>query len=225
MIRRPPRATQSRSSAASDVYKRQARSLVAHRRSTHHHPHAPHAGRRQRHARSTPSGRSARATGPMSSRALVDPAMNLVTLVIVVAVLIGAVHGYRVGLGWVVLPLAGLVVGFLLGVRLAPLAMGLVSPPIAKLAVAVFATLLLASVGGAVGRFAARKLDLASDRLHLRPVSRTLGAGLEAAIVLVLAWLLASGLTNVETYGLGRQVQASPIIRTLNSCLLLYTSD
>ena len=145
--------------------------------------------------------------------------MNLVTLVIVVAVLIGAVHGYRVGLGWVVLPLAGLVVGFLLGVRLAPLAMGLVSPPIAKLAVAVFATLLLASVGGAVGRFAARKLDLASDQLHLRPISRTLGAGLEAAIVLVLAWLLASGLTNVETYGLGRQVQASPIIRALNSAL------
>ena len=119
--------------------------------------------------------------------------MNLVSVIVVAAVFIGAVHGYRVGLGWVVLPLAGFVVGFLLGVRLAPLAMGVVSPPIAKLAVAVFATLLLASVGGAVGRFAARKLDLASDRLHLRPVSRALGAGLEAAIVLVLAWLLASG--------------------------------
>jgi S1-C subfamily serine protease len=84
---------------------------------------------------------------------------------------------------------------------------------------AVLTTVVLAAVGGAIGRFAARKLDRASDRLHLTPISRTLGAALQAGIVLLLTWLLASGLTNVETYGLGRQVQASPIIRALNSAL------
>lgn len=145
--------------------------------------------------------------------------MNLVTVIIVVAMLIGAVHGYRLGLGWVVLPSAGLVVGFLVGVRLAPLAMRFVTPPVAKLVVAVLTTVVLSAVGGAIGRFAARKLDRASDRLHLTPISRTLGAALQAGIVLLLTWLLASGLTNVEAYGLGRQVQTSPIIRALNSAL------
>jgi S1-C subfamily serine protease len=145
--------------------------------------------------------------------------MNVVTVIIAVALLLGAVHGYRLGLGWVVLPSAGLVVGFLVGVRLAPVVMRAVGQPTAKLVAAVVATLVLASLGGAVGRFAAKKLDLASDRLHLRPLSRILGAGLQGAIVLVLSWLLASGLANVEAYGLGRQVQTSPIIRALNSVL------
>jgi len=145
--------------------------------------------------------------------------MNLVTVIIIVALLIGAAHGYRLGLGWVVLPSAGFVAGFLLGLRLAPLVMRFAGQPFTKLAVAVFATLVLASLGGAVGRFAAHKLDLASDRLHLGWVSRTLGAGLQAAIVLVFAWLLASGVSNVEAYGLGRQVQTAPIIRALNSAL------
>ena len=145
--------------------------------------------------------------------------MNVVTAVIVIALLIGAVRGYRLGLGRVVLPSAGFVAGFLLGVRLAPRVMRAVGPAGAKLAVAVLATIVLASVGAAVGRLIARQLDRASDRLHLRPLSRTLGAGLQAAIVLVLAWLLASGLTNVEAYGIGRQVRTSPVIRTLDAAL------
>jgi S1-C subfamily serine protease len=145
--------------------------------------------------------------------------MNLVTLLIVVALVIGAVDGYRSGLGQVVLPSAGIVAGFLLGVRLAPVAMRSVSQPFAKVAVAVVATFVLAFLGGVVGRFAAHKLDRASDRLRLGRITRTLGAALQAAIVLVLAWLLASGLANVEAYGLGRQVQTSPIIRALNSVL------
>ena len=145
--------------------------------------------------------------------------MNLVTLLIVVALLFGAVVGYGMGLGRVVLPSAGFVAGLWLGVRLAPMVMRAVGAPVAKLAVAVVATLVLASFGGAVGRFAASRLDRASDRLHLGLISRTLGAALQASIVLVLAWLLASGLTNVEAYGLGRQVQTSPIIRALNAVL------
>jgi S1-C subfamily serine protease len=145
--------------------------------------------------------------------------MNLLTVVIVIAVVAAAVHGYRLGLGRVVLPSAGYVGGFLLGVRLAPLVMNRLDQPVAKLVVAVVVALVLAAVGGAVGGFVAQRLDRASDRLHLGPLTRTLGAALQAAIVLFLVWLLASGLANVETYGLGRQVQTSPIIRALNSAL------
>jgi len=145
--------------------------------------------------------------------------MNLVTVILVVALLIGVVRGYRLGLGWVVLPSAGFVGGFLLGIRLAPLAMRLVDHPVAKFAVAAVGTLLLASLGGAIGRFAAHRLDVASDRLHLGWANRALGAGLQAAIVLVLAWLLASGVSNVEAFGLGRQVQTSPVIAALNRVL------
>jgi S1-C subfamily serine protease len=137
----------------------------------------------------------------------------------VVALVAAAVHGYRLGLGRVVLPTAGYVGGFVLGVRLAPLVMQLVDQPVAKMLVAVVAALVLASVGGAIGSFAARRLDRASDRLHLGLVTRALGAALQAAMVVVLAWLLASGLANVEAYGLGRQIQTSPIIRALNSAL------
>ncbi len=145
--------------------------------------------------------------------------MNLVTLVIVVALLLGAVHGYRLGLGQVVLPTAGLVGGFLLGVRLVPYAMQQVSQPIGKLAIAVVGTVVLASLGATLGGAVARRLDRASDRLHLGRITRTLGAALQAAMVLVLVWLLASGLTGVSTYGIGAQVQASPIIQALNSTL------
>jgi S1-C subfamily serine protease len=145
--------------------------------------------------------------------------MNVVTGIMLVAVLIGVVHGYRLGLGWVVLPSAGFVLGFLLGVRLAPLAMGFVEHPVAKLATAVVVTIILISLGAGLGRFVARRFDKASDRLHLGWVNRSLGAGLQAAIVLVLAWLLASGASSVDAFGLGRQVQTSPVIRALNEVL------
>jgi S1-C subfamily serine protease len=145
--------------------------------------------------------------------------MNLLTVIIVLALVAAAAHGYRLGLGRVVLPSAGYVGGFLLGVRLAPLVMDRVALPIAKLVSAVVIALVLAAVGGALGGFVAQRLDRASDRLHLGPLTRTLGAALQAAIVLFLVWLLASGLANVEAYGLGRQVQTSPIIRALNSAL------
>jgi S1-C subfamily serine protease len=146
--------------------------------------------------------------------------VNLVDLVVVVVVLVAAVNGYRAGLGRVVLPTAGYVLGFLLGVRVvAPLVMRAIDAPLGRLVSAILATLALSLIAGAIGSVAARKLDRASDRLHLGPVTRTLGAALQAAMVLFLAWLLASGLTTVEAYGIGRQVQTSPIIRTLNSAL------
>ena len=145
--------------------------------------------------------------------------MNVVTVIMIVALLIGVVHGYRLGLGWVVLPSAGFVAGFLLGVRLAPLAMSFVDHQAAKLATAVVVTIILISLGAALGRFVARRFDTASERLHLGWVNRTLGAGLQAAIVLVVAWLLASGMSTVDALGLGRQVQASPVIRALNDAL------
>lgn len=145
--------------------------------------------------------------------------MNVVTVIMVVAVLIGVVHGYRIGVGWVVLPSAGFVAGFLGGVRLAPLAMRLVEDPAAKFAAAVVVTIILISLGSALGRVVARRFDTASDRLHLGWVNRTLGAGLQAVIVLVVAWLLASGAATVDAFGLGRQVQTSPVIRALNAAL------
>ena len=146
--------------------------------------------------------------------------MNVVTLLIVVLVLLAAVNGYRSGLGRVVLPTAGYVLGFLLGVRVvAPLVMRWIDAPVGKVVSAILATLALSLVCGAIGSVAARRFDRASDRLHLGPVTRTLGAALQAAMVLFLSWLLASGLTTVEAYGIGRQVQASPIIRALNSAL------
>jgi len=146
--------------------------------------------------------------------------MNVVTVLIVVMVLLAAVHGYRAGLGRVVLPTAGYVLGFLLGVRVvAPLVMRSIDAPVGKVVSAILATLALSLIAGAIGSVAARRFDRASDRLHLGPVTRTLGAALQAAMVVFLAWLLASGLTTVEAYGIGRQVQASPIIRALNSAL------
>ena len=145
--------------------------------------------------------------------------MNLVTLLIVVALIIGAVRGYQLGLGQVVLPTAGLIGGFLLGVRLVPYGMQLVDQPLAKLAVAILGTAALATLGAAIGSAVARRFDHASDRLHLGPITRTLGAALQAAMVLVLAWLLASGLTTVTAYDLGKQVQSSPIIQALNATL------
>lgn len=145
--------------------------------------------------------------------------MNVVSWLIVIALVIGAVRGYRLGLAGVILPSVGFAAGFLLGAHLAPDVMRFVGPPVAKFAVAVLAAFLLGSLGGAVGSFAARRLDGASDRLHLGRITRSLGAGLEAVMVLVFAWLLASGLTNVGTFGLGRQVQASPIVRALDAAL------
>jgi S1-C subfamily serine protease len=74
---------------------------------------------------------------------------------------------------------------------------------------------LLAEVGETIAVSAANYLE----RFRLRKVDKAFGALFEIGFVLIVVWLLASTLANVQAGSIGRQVRASSIISTLNDKL------
>lgn len=145
--------------------------------------------------------------------------MNLVSVIVVALALLGAVRGYQTGLARMVFSSVGMVLGFVGGVRLAPSVVDLVDGAGQRLAVALVVALVLAALGATLGELVGYRVDRASDRLRIGRVTRSLGALLQAGLVLLLAWLLASGLAGVRAYDVGREIQTSAVIRGLNAVL------
>jgi S1-C subfamily serine protease len=145
--------------------------------------------------------------------------MNLVDLVILLLVLLGLKRGLRLGFLSLVLSAGGFILGLYLGSLLASFLGGGIADAVGRVLAAVTLSLvtgfLLAEVGETIAVSAANYLE----RFRLRKVDKAFGALFEIGFVLIVVWLLASTLANVQAGSIGRQVRASSIISTLNDKL------
>ena len=116
--------------------------------------------------------------------------MNLLDWLLVVLVLAYALSGYWQGFVTGAFATAGLLLGGLFGVWLAPIALGDADPSLLVSLGALFIVILAASLGQALLQFAGARIR---DRITWQPI-RALdavgGAVLSAAAVLVVAWAL-----------------------------------
>ena len=145
--------------------------------------------------------------------------MNMLDWVLIVLVLLYAVSGYWQGFITGAFATVGLLAGGLIGVWLAPTALGNATPSILVSLAAVFIVIVCASLGQALFQVAGARLR---DKITWQPV-RALdavgGAALSAVAALLVAWALGVALSGSGLKGITPMVRDSRILAEVNSLL------
>jgi S1-C subfamily serine protease len=145
--------------------------------------------------------------------------VNLLDWVLVVIVVLYAVSGYWQGFVTGAFATFGLLLGGLLGVWLAPTALGDATPSILVSLAAVFIVILCASLGQAVFQLVGARIR---DRITWQPV-RAIdaigGAALSGAAALLVAWALGVALSGSGLRGITPLVRDSKVLAEVNSLL------
>lgn len=150
--------------------------------------------------------------------------MNWVDLLVIALALLAAVSGARQGLVIALPALIGVIAGAVGGIRLAPLVVDLFSNPAAKVAFAVATLVFLIAIGETVGVWAGRRFKAAvKQRFNTQKLSgidQTLGAIVQGAVVLLVAWLIAVPLTGVAALpGLARAINNSLVLGAVDKAV------
>jgi S1-C subfamily serine protease len=145
--------------------------------------------------------------------------VNVLDWFLVVAVLAYALSGYWQGFVAGAFATTGLLLGGLLGVWLAPIALGDANPSLAVSLGALFIVILAASLGQGMLQFVGVRIR---DRIRWQPV-RALdavgGAVLSAAAVLVVAWALGLAISGSRIAGVTPQVRSSAVLAQVNEVM------
>jgi len=145
--------------------------------------------------------------------------MNLLDWILVVLVLAYAVSGYWQGFVTGAFATAGLLLGGLFGVWLAPIALGDAQPSLLVSLGALFIVILAASLGQGALQWGGAKLR---DRITWQP-ARALdavgGAALSGCAVLVVAWALGVAVSGSKIDGVTPMVRSSVVLAKVNKVL------
>jgi S1-C subfamily serine protease len=145
--------------------------------------------------------------------------VNLLDWLLVALVLAYALSGYWQGFVTGAFATAGLLLGGLFGVWLAPIALGDANPSLMVSLGALFIVILAASLGQATLQFVGARIR---DRITWRPV-RALdavgGAALSAAAVLVVAWALGVAISGSRIGGITPLVRSSRVLAEVDGVL------
>ena len=145
--------------------------------------------------------------------------MNLLDWLLIVLVLAYALSGYWQGFVTGAFATGGLLLGGLIGVWLAPIALGDAAPSLLVSLGALFIVILCASLGQALLQFAGARIR---DRIKWQPI-RALdaagGAALSAAAVLLVAWALGVAVSGAGIDGISKMVRNSAVLSTVDRTL------
>ena len=144
---------------------------------------------------------------------------DLLDLVLVAAVVLVAISGYRQGLLVGVLSFGGFLGGGVIGVFVAPHIAAHLAQGGNRALVGIAIVLAMASIGQLVGTLAGGALR---NRLHWRQVRLVDSAGgavVSAVGVLLVSWLLGTAVAQSSYTGLARQVQHSVVLQTVDEVM------
>ena len=146
--------------------------------------------------------------------------MNWVDVLVLVLALLAAVSGAFQGVIIALPSLVGVILGAIAGIQLAPLVVELFGNPAAKVAFAVATVVFLVALGETLGVWVGRKLRAKVNLEKLAGVDKTLGAIVQAAVVFVIAWLIATPLTTVSGLpGLAKAIKSSVVLGGVNDAM------
>ncbi|WGL52793.1 MarP family serine protease [Nocardioides sp. BP30] len=145
--------------------------------------------------------------------------MNALDWLLIVVLLAYALSGYWQGFVTGAFATAGLLLGGLIGVWLAPKALGNADPSVWVSLGALFIVILAASIGQGLFQYAGARVR---DKITWRPVrvvDALGGALLSAAAVLLVAWALGVAVTGTRIDGLTNLVRSSAVLSRVNGVL------
>ena len=151
--------------------------------------------------------------------------MNFLDWVLVALVLLYALSGYWQGFVTGAFATAGLLLGGVFGVWLAPFALGEAAPSLLVSLGALFIVILSASVGQALLQFGGSRIR---DRIRWQPVraiDAVGGAALSAVAVLLVAWALGVAVSGSGIAGITAQVNNSAVLRQVDRVLPAAADD
>jgi S1-C subfamily serine protease len=146
--------------------------------------------------------------------------MNWVDLLVVIIAVVAAVSGARQGLVIALPAFAGVLLGAVVGVRIAPMLIRNFTDPATRVAFAVAILVLLVALGETFGVWCGRMLKQRIRNPKLAGVDNALGAILQGAVVFVVAWMIALPLTSFAGLpALSSALQRSTVLGAVNSIM------
>ncbi len=146
--------------------------------------------------------------------------MNWVDVLVLLLALAAAVSGARQGMVTAVMSFAGVLGGAVLGVRIAPMLVERFDNLAARVAFGIAIVVVLVALGETLGVWLGR---LVRDRLDgdgIRQVESALGAVVQAAAALAVAWLVALPLTSASSYpGMTSAVRQSAVLQGVDTVM------
>ena len=145
--------------------------------------------------------------------------MNLLDWLLIAVVLAYALSGYWQGFVTGAFATTGLLLGGLLGVWLAPIALGDADPSLLVSLGALFIVILSASLGQGLFQFVGARIR---DRITWQParaIDAVGGAALSAAAVLVVAWALGVAISGSRIGGITGPVRSSAVLGQVNEVM------
>jgi S1-C subfamily serine protease len=145
--------------------------------------------------------------------------MNLLDWLLVVLVLAYAVSGYWQGFVTGAFATAGLLLGGLFGVWLAPVLLGDTSPSLMVSLGALFIVILTASLGQAVMQYSGARIRDQITWQPARALDAVGGAALSATAVLIVAWALGVAVAGSGINGITGMVRSSAVLAQVDEVL------
>jgi S1-C subfamily serine protease len=145
--------------------------------------------------------------------------VNLLDWVLIVVVLLYAVSGYWQGFITGAFATVGLLAGGIVGVWLAPEALGDATPSILVSLAAVFIVIVSATLGQALFQLVGARLRDKITWQPVRAIDAVGGAALSAVAALLVAWALGVALSGSGLKGITPLVRDSRILAEVNSVL------
>jgi uncharacterized membrane protein required for colicin V production len=143
--------------------------------------------------------------------------VNWVDVLVLVLALLAGVSGARQGMVTAAASFIGVLVGAVIGVRIAPSLIQRFETPEVRVAAGVSIVIVLVALGETLGVWLGRTVQNRIDAEALRQVDSFLGAGVQGAAALVVAWLVALPLTESSAYtGLTSAVRDSSVLRVVD---------
>ena len=151
--------------------------------------------------------------------------MNILDWVLVALVLAYAVSGYWQGFISGAFATAGLLLGGLVGIWLAPQLLGGEKPSVWVSLGALFVVLIGASFGQAILQYVGARIRDSITWQPVRAVDAVGGAALSMAAVLVVAWALGVAVSGARLPGVSNEVRSSRVLSKVNSVMPVEAVD
>ncbi|HET6625019.1 MAG TPA: MarP family serine protease [Nocardioidaceae bacterium] len=145
--------------------------------------------------------------------------MNFLDWLLVVVAVAYAVSGYWQGFISGAFATAGLLLGGLLGIWLAPQLLGDAAPSVWVSLGALFVVLVCASFGQAILQFIGSRIRARITWQPARALDAVGGAALSTAAVLIVAWALGVAVSGTSLPGISNQVRSSVVLEQIDDVM------
>ena len=145
--------------------------------------------------------------------------MSWVDVLVVLLAIVAGISGWRHGMAVAALSFIGVLGGAILGVQLAPLLAANLEAKNSQVIVSVVVVVVLVALGETTGVYFGRHIRERIRGERTLTIDSTLGSVLQAATVVLAAWLVALPLASANVPGLASEVRASSVLRAVDSVM------